>query len=106
MRHEPNNTTRRAHYGTRRRWSLRAAIPLWIGLAVTGWAAVVISVYSFMRHENEVAVIDKIEQPERQLVRDAAQPTPAVAREDINRVNAIAPAAGQDMQTAPTNSRQ
>jgi hypothetical protein len=92
---EPQSTPRRSHYSNRRQWSLRAAIPLWIGLAVAGWAAVVISVYSFVRHENEVAVIEKIDPADRQLVREqTTQPTPAMAREELNRLDAVTPAAG------------
>ena len=80
-------------YGVRPRWPLRVAIPLWIGLAVAGWAAVVVSGYSVIRHENEVAVIDKIEQPERALVRDGGTgPYPALTRDEIKLLNIVAPA--------------
>lgn len=95
VHNKPQQTPRRPHYGTRRRWSLRAAIPLWIGLAVAGWAAVIVSVYSFMRHENEVAVIEKIERPDRLLTRDRMTPqAPSIVREDADRLNTIAPASG------------
>ena len=90
---ESHKNTRPSNYGSRQRWSLRAAIPLWIGLAVGGWAAVVVSVYSFVRHDNEVAVIDKIDQPDRQLA------------DEINRIQAIAPAAGADATTGRATPR-
>jgi len=102
----PHKSTRRSQYGSRRRWSLRAAIPLWIALAVAGWSAVVLSVYSFMRHENEVAVIDKIEQPDGKIARETKAPdAPVVGRDDIDRVNTVAPAAGPGTKTstAPQN---
>ena len=99
----PHKTTRRPHYGSRRPWSLRAAIPLWIALAVAGWSAVVLSVYSFMRHENEVAVIDKIEQPDGKVARETKAPdAPIVGRDDLDRLNTVSPAAGPGAKTSTT----
>lgn len=45
-----------------RRWSLRAALSLWIGLAVAGWAIAVIVAYSLIRHEGELANIERAKQ--------------------------------------------
>ena len=81
------------HYGVRPRWPRRVAIPLWIGLAVASWVAVVVPGYSVIRHENEVTVIDKMEPPERALVRDGGTgPYPALTREEIKLLNIVAPA--------------
>lgn len=55
---EPSLHARRRRRG---QWSLRAAVALWIFLAVAGWGVAVLVAYSFVRHGNETAAIKKID---------------------------------------------